>query len=296
MTQVSEQQHEQHEQQEQQEETTLTFDPFSRHPFYTEVNRALVERTLDVVEATHPAGEILCLVELASGTGAVTELILDGLARRQRQAVLFGLDPSRAALHQARQRLAGRPVVFVVGDVTALGQVIVTADAAFFCNAIHLVADKERCMAALAAVLPVGGVLACNTTFYEGAYVAGSEPFYFALTRQSIGWLRAHHPEAHVAHRGKVTARQWTSAQEYRALVECHGLEVTSLEEVPVQFPLQAIQDIGQYSLFIEGALPGVALPVGAQALSAAAALAFADLHLEFVPRNWLQLLAQRTA
>ncbi len=26
--------------------TTLTFDPFSRHPFYTEVNRALVEHTL----------------------------------------------------------------------------------------------------------------------------------------------------------------------------------------------------------------------------------------------------------
>ena len=127
------------------------------------------------------------------------------------------------ALSRARHRLAGRPVAFVVGDVTALGQVIVKADAAFFCNAIHLVADKERCVAALAEVLPVGGVLACNTTFYEGAYVAGSEPFYFALTRQSIGWLRAHHPEAHVTHRGKVTARQWTSAEEYRAILEAAG-------------------------------------------------------------------------
>ena len=56
-------------------------------------------------------------------------------------------------------------------------------------------------------------------------------------------------------------------------------------EEVPVQFPLRAIQDIGRYALFIEGALPGVALPIGAEALSAAAATAFADLHLEFVPR-----------
>ena len=286
MTQVSE----------YQDTTSLTFDPFTRHLFYTEVNRALVERALDVLEATHPSGEVLCIVELASGTGAVTELIVDGLRRRQRQAVVVGVDPSPSALHQARQRLAGRPVVFVPGDVTALGQVIVKADAAFFCNAIHLVADKERCMAALAAVLPVGGVLACNTTFYEGAYVAGSEPFYFALTRQSIGWLRAHHPEARVAHRGKVTARQWTSAQEYRALVECLGLEVTYLEEVPVQFPLRAIQDIGRYALFIEGALPGVALPLGAEALAAAAARAFADLHLEFVPRNWLQLVARRTA
>ena len=114
--------------------TTFTFDPFSRHRFYTEVNRALVERTLDVLEATHPPGEVLCLVELAF------------------------------------------------------------------------------------------------------------------------------------------------------------------LEEVPVRFPLRAIQDIGRYALFIEGALAGVALPIGAEALSAAAALAFADLHLEFVPRNWLQLIARRTA
>ena len=276
--------------------TTFTFDPFSRHRFYTEVNRALVERTLDALEATTTLGEMVYIVELASGTGAVTELIMDGLARRQRPGVVLGIDPSPDAVEHATERLAGRPVSFVVGDVTDLRQVIVKADAAFFCNAIHLVADKDDCVAALAEVLQVGGVLACNTTFYEGAYVPGSEPFYFALTRQSIGWLRQNYPEVRVAHRGKVTARQWNSAEEYRALVGGHGLEVTYLEEVPVQFPLRAIQDIGRYALFIEGALPGVALPIGAEALSAAAATAFADLHLEFVPRHWLQLIARRTA
>jgi ubiquinone/menaquinone biosynthesis C-methylase UbiE len=158
MTQVSE----------HQDTTTLTFDPFSRHPFYTEVNRALVERTLDALEATTTSGKMVYIVELASGTGAVTELILDGLARRQRPAYVLGVDPSPDAVDQATERLAGRPVSFVVGDVTDLGSAIVKADAAFFCNAIHLVADKEGCMAKLAEILPVGGVLACNTTFYEG--------------------------------------------------------------------------------------------------------------------------------
>jgi ubiquinone/menaquinone biosynthesis C-methylase UbiE len=285
-----------HQQHQVESTNTLTFDPFTRHQFYTDVNRALVERTLDAIESTHPSGEPLRIVELASGTGAVTQLILDALAQRERPAVLVGVDPSRDAIHHATQRFAGRPVSFVLGDARALGPAIGKADAAFFCNAIHLIPDKDGCLAALADALHLGGVLAFNTTFYDGAYVAGSEPFYYALTRRSIGWLREHHPEVRLAHRGKVTARQWLAPQEYRALVGHHGFAVSSLEEVPVRFPLSAVQDIGRYPLFIEGALPGVPEPIGADALEAAAALAFDDLHLEFVPRNWLQLVAHRTS
>ena len=275
---------------------TFTFDPFTRHQFYTDVNRALVERALDDLETTHPSGAPLRIVELASGSGAVTQLILDALAQRERPAVIVGVDPSLDAIERATHRFAGRAVSFVLGDASDLSPAIGTADAAFFCNAIHLVPDKDVCLAALAAALPLGGVLACNTTFYEGAYVAGSEPFYYALTRRSIGWLRQHHPEVRLAHHGKVAARQWLSPQEYRALLGRHGFAVSYLEEVPVRFPLRAVQDIGRYAPFVEGALPGVPVPMGADALEAAAALAFDDLHLEFVPRNWLQLVARRTS
>ena len=93
---------------EHQDTTTLTFDPFSRHQFYTEVNRALVERTLDALEVTTTPGEVVCIVELASGTGAVTELILDGLARRQRPAVVVGVDPSP---YVSKRQHNGWPVV-----------------------------------------------------------------------------------------------------------------------------------------------------------------------------------------
>jgi ubiquinone/menaquinone biosynthesis C-methylase UbiE len=273
---------------------SYTFDPFARHQFYTDVNRALVERTISYLDRTHPPGETLRIVELASGTGAVTELILDALAAHGRTAQLVGVEPSAAAMRLAEERLEGRQVSFARGDAADLWAAMPRADAAFFCNAIHLIADKDTCVAALASVLDAGGVLACNTTFYEGAYVAGSQPFYYALTRHSIGWLREHHPDVRLAHRGKSTARQWLSAGEYDELVARHGLAVTSLEEEPVRFPLRAIQDIGHYRLFIEGALPGVPLAIGAEALEAAAARAFADLRLDFVPRNWLQVIARR--
>lgn len=275
---------------------SFSFDPFAQHQFYTEVNRALVEQALAALDQTRPPGAPLRLVELASGTGAVTELILDALARLGRPAELVGIEPSSAALALARARLAGRPVTLVQGDAAAAGSAIGSADAAFCCNALHLMADKDACVAALAKVLTPGGVLAFNTTFYEGAYAAGSQPFYYALMRQSLAWLRARHPEVRVAHHGKSTARQWLSAQDYRDLVGRQGLDVIVLEEKSVEFSLRAVQDIGRYSLFIEGALPGVPWSIGAEALSAAAAQAFEDLQLTGVPRNWLQVIARRSA
>ena len=277
-------------------EGAFTFDPFARHAFYTDVNRALVEHAVAFLDRTHAPGAPLRIVELASGTGAVTELILQALARHGRSAVVVGVEPSGEAIALAEQRLADHQVSFVQGDASAVCNAIGHADAAFFYNAIHLITDKDACVAALADVLAPNGVLAFNTTFYEGAYVTGSQPFYYALTRQSIAWLHAHHPEVRLAHRGKSTARQWFSSQDYTELMSRHGLDVTLLEEEPVRFPLLAIQDIGRYALFIEGALPGVPLAIGAEALAAAAARAFNDLHLEFVPRNWLQVIAHRHA
>lgn len=281
---------------EQAPDSSFSFNPFAQHQFYTEVNRTLVEQALAALDQTRPSGAPLRLVELASGTGAVTELILDALARLGRSATLVSIEPSSTALAIARDRLAGRPITFVQGDVSTAGSAMESVDAAFCCNALHLMDDKDACVAALAKALIPGGILAFNTTFYEGAYVAGSQPFYYALMRQSLAWLRAHHPEARVAHHSKTTARQWLSAQDYRDLVGRQGLDVIILEEKPVEFSLRAVQDIGRYSLFIEGALPGVPLPIGAEALGAAATQAFEDLQLTSVPRNWLQVIARRSA
>lgn len=277
-------------------DSSFSFNPFAQHQFYTEVNRSLVEQALAALDQTRPPEVPLRLVELASGTGAVTELIFDALARLGRSATLVSIEPSSTALALARDRLAGRPITFIQGDVSTAGSAIESADAAFCCNALHLMDDKDACVAALAKALIPGGILAFNTTFYEGAYVAGSQPFYYALMRQSLAWLRAHHPEARVAHHGKTTARQWLSAQDYRDLVGRQGLDVIILEEKPVEFSLRAVHDIGRYSLFIEGALPGVPLPIGAEALGAAATQAFEDLQLTGVPRNWLQVIARRGA
>jgi ubiquinone/menaquinone biosynthesis C-methylase UbiE len=273
-----------------------TFDPFVRHQFYIDINAALVRRAIGRVDATRSPGERLCVVELASGTGAVTEQILDTLEQHGRCATLVAVEPSPDALAIARERLAGREVEFVQGDADQLAGMGVLADAAFFCNAIHLVRDKRDVLSRLAHVLAPGGYLACNSTFFDGAYAPGSERAYQLYMRKALRWLRQQHPEARLMRPEKADTLQWLTAEHYVALAEEQGMCVVEREFEVAQMPLRAWQDIGSYSLFIEGALPGVPIPIGAEALDHAAVETFAELNVEVIPRIWLQLILQRLA
>ena len=57
---------------------------------------------------------------------------------------------------------------------------------------------------------------------------------------------------------------------------------------------IDSFSDLGQYWLFIEGALPGIPLNLGAEALGIAAYQAGEELGLKEVPRNWLQIIAHK--
>ena len=276
-------------------EPNYTFDPFARHQFYLDINAALVQRAIALVDATRPSGQQLSVVELASGTGAVTEQILDALQQCGRQTKVVAVEPSADALAIAHARLQGGKVEFVQGDADQLAEVASQADVAFFCNAIHLVRDKRDVLGKLAHVLAPGGYLACNSTFFDGAYAPGSERAYQVYMRKALRWLRQQHPEARLVRREKADALQWLTVEQYEALAEEQELSVVERELEVAQMPLRAWQDIGSYSLFIEGALPGVPIPIGAEALDHAAVETFAELDIEVIPRIWLQLILQRT-
>src|SRR5438874_4680433 len=69
-----------------------SFEAFTQHPFFTEVNRWIVER-------------VICpgrrkVVDLGCGPGAVTKLILERLDDA-RNAKVIGIDPSPSALSKA---------------------------------------------------------------------------------------------------------------------------------------------------------------------------------------------------
>ena len=238
----------------------------------------------------------VCVVDLASGTGAVTQLILDELECLGRAATVLGIEPATEALEIARERLQGRAVQFVQGDADQLAHIVTDADAVFLCNALHLIPDKPDVVRKITSVLAPDGFFACNSTFFTGAQTPESVRFTHRWIRLAFGWLRQHHPDLHPTHRGQVAALAWLSADEYVTLLEAQGLQIVERTLEQVLMPLSAVQDIGRYRLFIAGALPGIPIPLGAEALAWAAAEAARELDVTEVPRIWLQLLAQRQA
>ena len=259
------------------EHAVYSFEPFTRHRFYEEVNRALVEEGILRLPAS--AGR-RTIVDLSCGTGAMTAMVVEALLRRGLEATILGVDPSSDALARAESRVAGMGmrVRFVQGDAADLaGTVPGAVDAVFFGNAIHLVSDKDEVLRQIAGVLAPGGVFAFNSAFFDGTYAPGSERFYRLWTVRAMRWLRREHPRVRLSRGGKVAARQWLSKDEYETTLRRHGFDVLHSALDEVRMDLASFQDIGRYWLFIEGALPGAPLAAAAEALEHGAGEAFEE-------------------
>jgi ubiquinone/menaquinone biosynthesis C-methylase UbiE len=278
------------------DEAIYSYEPFTRHGFYAEVNRALVRRAVDLLPLPSEKDH-LTLVDLGCGTGAVTRTVAAELRGRGLRATITGIDPSAAALEVAERRLAEAPdadVRFVRADVAGVVD-LAPVDAVFFCNAIHLVEAKDDVLEKVGRALVGGGLLAMNSAFSTAAYAPGTERFYRLWTARAMRHLRRAHPDVRLA-RGTAPAMEWLSPEDYQELLRRHGFEVAQCSLDEARMTLESFRDIGHYSVFIEGALPGAPNDAGAEALGVGAGEAFEELGLEVVPRRWLQLVATRAA
>ena len=262
----------------------FSFTKFAAHPFFSEVNDWLVGH------AGITSGSDV--VDLGCGPGAITELILKWMGVPP-QGRVFAIDPSPSALVQAAQRVQSAIVRFTQGTAERLGQLVPPVDTVIFGNAIHLVEDKAQVLSGISQVLRLGGVLAFNTTFFDGAYAADTHRFYKLWVLRAVRWLRE---RGYSAARGvKATAMEWLSPEEYRGLLQTTGFGETHMELHEKRLSCQAWEDISEFSLFIRGALPGIPLALGAEALKVGVRQAMEELGLQTVPRIWLQAIARRT-
>jgi ubiquinone/menaquinone biosynthesis C-methylase UbiE len=281
---------------ETEETNKFTFEAFASHPFYTEVNHSLVQQALSHFK-TQPTKKPLTIVDMACGTGAITRLIAEEMAQFGRKVRLIGVDPSAEALRRAEKFLGeiGAKAEFIQGEAEDLPRIVRNADAAFFCNAIHLVPDKYSAFQQIASILASGGIFACNSAFYEGTYVEGTDRFYHLWIFRALRWLRQEHPEIRLARKAKAMAMQWLTADIYVDLLKKAGFNSVETVLTDVKISLDAWKDLGRYWLFIEGALPGAPLAYGSAALEKAVYQAGEELGVTEVPRTWLQVVATKS-
>ncbi len=280
---------------ESEETNQFTFEAFAAHPFYTAINRSLVQQALAPL-VTCPTDATLTIVDMACGTGAITRLIAEELAPQGRQARIIAVDPSADALRRAQKSMEemGATADFFQGEAGDLPTLVNDADAAFFCNAIYLLADKRSTFRHMAAILAPGGIFACNSAFYEGTNVEETVRFGRLWTRRAVAWLRKAHPEVQLAREAKAIAMQWLTPEEYSSLLEESGFSRVETVQERVMMSLDGLRDLGHYWLFIEGALPGAPLALGAAALGSAVYQAGQELGMTEVLRRWLQIVATK--
>jgi ubiquinone/menaquinone biosynthesis C-methylase UbiE len=265
----------------EEEDDKFSFAPFTRHPFFAQVNRWIVERVIC------PGRQVI--VDLGCGPGAVTKLILERLGDA-RDVRVIGIDPSASAIERARTAIKSRIAEFVQGTAESLSRIVPRADAVVFLNAIHLVPNKAQVIGEVRKILPSGGVFAFNSTFFNGAYVEGTAKFWRRWIVRAVQAVRERGLDVH--HTEKATARDFLTPEEYSALCVAAGFRPPAIELVKVDFTFESMRDIGRFSLFIEGALPGVPLEEGAQALELGLTRTMDELGVSTVPRFWMEAVA----
>ncbi|MEO8457636.1 MAG: class I SAM-dependent methyltransferase [Chloroflexota bacterium] len=272
---------------ESRETPLYTLDAFASHSFYQDVNRRLVELT-----GLKPGQHV---VDLGAGTGAVTRLLAEQV--QNGDASVIAIEPSDTAIGAARRNLADLRhglVRFVHGSAENLNSLVSEpVDAVFFCNAIHLVPEKEVVLQQIRQALREDGTFSFSTTFYLGAEPPESEAFYRKWMMKSLRVLKTEYRIS--PDKTKVEARNRLTRDDYVKLLEDNGFKIEKIEVMQVEMPLSSFESISEYSLWIEGVLPGVPFEEGAASLREGSRQAFQELGLKFSPRNWLLVVASRS-
>jgi len=209
---------------------------------------------------------------------------------------VIAIEPSETAIDAARrnlENLKGAVVRFVQGGAEALSQLVRgPVDAVFFCNAIHLVEDKDHVLDEIKQTLRPDGTFSFNTSFYNGAEPPEAELFYRKWMMKALRVLKREYGLS--PDKTRVEARHRLTEDEYIALLESNGFRIEKKEVMQVELPLSGFESISEYSLWIEGVLPGVPLEAGARSLIEGARQTFEELQIKYSPRNWLLVVASR--
>lgn len=288
-----------------------TYEPFSLEPEYLEANKGFVKRA--------PLADVARFLDLACGTGTVSRMLLEEAPG----AFLNGvdIDPVQIELateeftqsgHEVRRGfdlvedvVLGKPVVVLgVGAADELPFPDETFGCVTIANAIHMMPDKARFVAEVSRVLKPGGLFGFNSSFYAGTYPPGTERHGLIWLQEATRFidqlnrrLQAEGRSDEVVRRvhGKTRAafqNRWYSPGEWSGLLEDASFEVRDVHERVVMMDERCLAAVGAYGGLAEVLMSGYPVEAASMALQMTAGSGLKALHIDAVPRNWLEVWA----
>ena len=262
------------------------FNKFSNLPFYTDINAKFLEFAKIDNQKT--------IVDLGCGTGGITKLLINRL-KNAKETVIYAIDHSKTALKTAANEIEETKnvlVKFCHSEVQSLTDVIKDkVDAIVYCNSIHYVPDKSDLLTKIKSKLNNKGILAFNTSFFEGSHPEDSLEFFRKWMLRSLRKVKKEYGLS-AKKSDKVQSRVQLNQEEYKNLLLENGFEINSIKTSRIDVPIEGWHYISGFSDWIEGILPGIPLEIGRDVLQKSLAEIWEELKLKSIPRIWLSVSA----
>ena len=266
------------------------FSKFSDNDFYSNVNKELID-SLDIKSD-------LKIVDLGFGSGGISKIIIQNLNRiNSVNSSIIAVDFSEISLKEARANLksvSDSMITFVQSRYEEFSSKIKDkVDLVVLCNAIHYLDDKELVIKDVMKILKPGGRFAFNSSFFNGAHPEHTLGFYRKWMFKAMRILSKEYNTRPVKAE-KIESRVQLNPDQYKEILENCGMKIMSTKLREVDVPIDGWLDISGFKDFIEGVMPGVSLDVASQSLQKAVRDTFKEMKLNFVQRNWMEIVATK--
>ncbi len=266
------------------------FSKFSDNDFYSNVNKELID-SLDIKSD-------LKIVDLGCGSGGISKIIIQNLNRiNSVNSSIIAVDFSEISLKEARANLksvSDSMITFVQSRYEEFSSKIKDkVDLVVLCNAIHYLDDKELVIKDVMKILKPGGRFAFNSSFFNGAHPEHTLGFYRKWMFKAMRILSKEYNTRPVKAE-KIESRVQLNPDQYKEILENCGMKIMSTKLREVDVPIDGWLDISGFKDFIEGVMPGVSLDIASQSLQKAVRDTFKEMKLNFVQRNWMEIVATK--
>lgn len=272
----------------------FNFISFSRDRAYREANRQLI------LEAFSYLPSRFFQVDVASGTGLVSQEVGRLCQEKGKTGTVIGIDLDRFAVESAQKGTPSTPycaVEFMEGRAQDIEQLLdgklppKGVDYVSVHDAIHEIEgeeDKRSILSSMARILKLGGIFTYNSAFttaaLEGAAITHGR--WKAKALSILGGKRDR----------KIQAIKIHTPEEYREMICDAGLVVLYEAKRAVMLSRNALKAIAQYPAFVEGVFGDMVgkAKMPFEKKSRALIDALDALGINEVPRIWHEVIAQK--